>query len=59
MLGDAIYISPSTYPVSGWVSQSVRQSVGDSFRSGDSYRISELCELVNVKFTMLRDLQVY
>ena len=37
---DAI-ASPSTYP-----SQSVGQSVIDSFRFGDSYRISELCELV-------------
>ena len=39
-LGD----SPSTYScqsVSGSVS-----AVGDSFRFGDSYRISELCELV-------------
>ena len=33
---DAI-ASPSTYPC---------QSVGDSFRFGDSCRISELCELV-------------
>ena len=33
-------------PVSQWVSESVSQSVIDSFRFGDSYRISELCELV-------------
>ena len=32
-------------PVSQWVSG----SVGDSFRFGDSYRISELCELVFVQ----------
>ena len=36
---DAI-ASPSPYP-SQWVSESVI----DSFKSGDSYRISELCEL--------------
>ena len=39
---DAI-ASPSTYT---YPSQWVGQSVGDSFRSGDSYRISELCEFV-------------
>ena len=33
--------SPSSYPC-----QSVSGSVIDSFRFGDSYRISELCELV-------------
>ena len=33
--------SPNTYPC-----QSVGQSVGDSFRFGDSYHISEFCELV-------------
>ena len=38
---DAI-ASPSSYPCQ-WVSQSVI----DSFRFGDSYRISELCELVS------------
>ena len=37
---DAI-ASPSTYPC-----QWVGESVSDSFRFGDSYRISELCELV-------------
>ena len=37
--------SPSTYPCQ-WVSQWVSGSVIDSFRLGDSYRISELCELV-------------
>ena len=35
-----VIASPSTYPCQ-WVSQ-----WGDSFRFGDSYRISELCELV-------------
>ena len=35
---------PSTYPC-----QSVGGSVSDSFRFGDSYRISELCELVILK----------
>ena len=29
-----------------WVDQSVSESVIDSFRFGDSYRISVLCELV-------------
>ena len=39
-------------PVSQWVSESVSQPVIDSFRFGDSYRISELCELVLIrKFT--------
>ena len=41
---DAI-ASPSTYPCQ-WVGQSVSGSVIHSFRFGDSYRISELCELV-------------
>ena len=38
---DAI-ASPSTYPC-----QSVGEWVIDSFRFGDSYRMSELCELIN------------
>ena len=41
---DAI-ASPTSYPCQ-CASQSVSQSVIDSFRFGDSYRISELCELV-------------
>ena len=41
---DAI-ASPSSYP-SQSVGQWVSESVIDSFRFGDSYRISELCELV-------------
>ena len=36
------------------VSQSVSGSVGDSFRFGDGYRISELCELVESEVGMLR-----
>ena len=42
---DAI-ASPSSYPCQS-VGQWVSQSVIDSFRFGDSYRTSELCELVN------------
>ena len=41
---DAI-ASPSSYPCQ-WLSEWVSQSVIDSFRFGDSYCISELCELV-------------
>ena len=45
---DAI-ASPSTYPC---------QSVGDSFRFGDSYRICELCELV-VRMASLKRITNY
>ena len=40
--------SPNTYPC-----QSVGQWVIDSFRFGDSYRISELCKLVYLVLVLI------
>ena len=44
--------SPNTYPC-----QSVGQWVIDSFRFGDSYRISELCKLVYLVLVLICSLK--